>query len=30
MKILLIEDNKEIVNGLSYTFKENNYYVYFG
>ena len=28
MKILLIEDNEEIANGLSYTFKENNYEFY--
>ncbi len=28
MKILLIEDNGEIANGLSYTFKENNYDFY--
>lgn len=28
MKILLIEDNEEIANGLSYTFKENDYEFY--
>lgn len=28
MKILLIEDNEEIANGLSYTFNENNYDFY--